>query len=260
MTDNIEPRNPSRNRLLADIAESADALTDSRQHRESRHGWDHNRHRQELADHITVIPGLIQQLRDLAEPGTGEEGPGARSIPDSRPPVDLDAVSLLHAIEYGAAKRVLDLGLAVRDSAESNLRAIVGAASQQSSDVQQSIAREVRSWHMQAEVICRWRTGAVDLRSPCPATVLDPRTGSERQCGARTVVANADTYAAWCVTCGAEWSPDEFEDLCKRLRDYHDRSRADADAVRAEVRARKLAATEAERAVRERVAAEKDAA
>ncbi|WP_346179638.1 hypothetical protein, partial [Streptomyces cuspidosporus] len=54
---------------LQDIAEAAHALTDARQHLEPRWEWDANRNRKPLPPHRTTVPGLIQQLRDHAEPG-----------------------------------------------------------------------------------------------------------------------------------------------------------------------------------------------
>lgn len=241
------PAPPSRDRLLTDIADAADALTDPYQLRSPRHYWDEQRHKKPLDDHVVTMPGLIQQLREMTEPGSGEEGPGVRAIPDSRPPLAIDAVSLLAAIEYGAAKRCLDLRVAVRDSAESNIRALVGHARQMDHDPLRVVLAELRSWRTQAEVICRWRTGAVELIAPCPALLDDGRV-----CGARgSLLANPDTHAARCVTCGTEWAPDQFELLAGHVRRHRDATRAEAERVKGEIRARKAAAAEALDAARQ---------
>lgn len=219
---------------LTRLAEAAEALTDPRTHRSPRHTWDANRHKVALPDHVTTLPGLIQQLRDMTEPGSGEEGPGAKSVPDSRPPVSLDAVSLLASIEFGTARRCLEFGLAPRDTLESTIRLIVGAASRLSGDKQRILSVEFGSWHRQAEVICRWQTGAVELVAPCPA-VLDEGT-----CAARgSLLANPDTHAAWCIVCGTSWEPEDFDRLAEHVRRYTEASRAAAERSRAEVRAAK---------------------
>jgi hypothetical protein len=220
--------------LLDQIAEAAEALTDPRTNREPRWTWDANRHRKPLADHVTTLPGLIQQLRDLTEPGATTDTTGARTIPDSRPPVALDAVSLLASIEFGVAKRCLDLGLAKRDSVESTIRLLVGHASSVDSETQRDLAAELRSWRSQAEVICRWRTGAVELVAPCPARI------GGATCGARgSLLANPETHAAWCTACGTSWEPDESEELFRHVKAYRQKSRAAAEEARARVRAEK---------------------
>lgn len=118
--------------ILDDIADAISALTDPRQHSEPRYTWDANRHRKPLPPHITTVPGLIQQLRDLAEPGVdGEAGGGAGGRESV--PVAVDAVSLLGSIEYGAARRLADeiergAREEPRTGAEDCLRALVGLA------------------------------------------------------------------------------------------------------------------------------------
>jgi hypothetical protein len=252
---------------LAAISDAAEALCDPSQHRErAGHMWSESRHKIELPDHVGVVPGLIQQLRDLAEPGTAAEGPGVRAIPDSRPPGNLDAVSLVAAIEYGSAKRVLDLihdpdtpaRLTMRDSAEGNIRGLVGVADQLGSDRQRVIASELQSWRHQAEVITEWRADPVNLIAPCPA-----EADAGRVCGERGLLANPDTEAAWCVACGARWSPEETDGpagLFAYVREWVAASRAEAAQVRERVRAAKAAQRAAEEEARRRRSEATDAA
>jgi hypothetical protein len=242
---------------LPQIREAAEALTDPRTNREPRWTWV-NRNRKALPDHVTTLPGLIQQLRELTEPGATTDTAGARAIPDSRPPVALDAVSLLASIEFGVARRCLEFGLDRRDTVESSLRAIVGRASTCNSATQFVLAAELRSWRNQAEVICRWRTGAVELVAPCPARIGD---GAFATCGARgSLLANPDTHAAWCTACGTSWEPDDAEDLFRHVKAYAEQSRAAAERVRAKVRAAKEADRLAQEAALERMRQEAAAA
>lgn len=182
---------------LTDIAEAAQALTDPRQHAEPRWEWDANRNRKPLPPHRTTVPGLIQQLRDDAEPGVdGDAGSGgsAKSVP-----VAIDAVSLLASISFGAAMRAKQWGVNLdeRTTPEEHIRGLVGMAKARNSDEQIELRRELRSWQWQAEIITGWRTPPRELVAPCP------------QCTARgTLLAYAieDNPRARCVGCGAAWA------------------------------------------------------
>lgn len=239
----------SRDRLLADIADAADALTDPRRHIEPIYDADQHRNKRMRRVYATTVPGLIQQLREAAEPGTTGDTTGVRSIPDSRPPLALNAVSLLAAIEYGAARRCLAMGAAPRDTVESTIRMFVGESGQWDSDTQRSLAGELRSWRVQAEVITQWRADPVELLAPCPAEVEPGWI-----CNARgTLLADPDTGTARCVACGAKWSPDDAAakgGLFDQVKTYRDTSRSAAEKVRGEVREAKWAARDAEAAAR----------
>jgi Zn ribbon nucleic-acid-binding protein len=182
---------------LTDIADAAELLCDPRQHAEPRWEWDANRNRKILPPHRTTVPGLIQQLRDQAEPGVdGEAGGagGAKSVP-----VAIDAVSLLASITLGAAMRAKAWGVNLdeRTTPEEHIRGLVGLAGRRTSDEQLELRRELRSWAWQAEIITGWRTPPRELVAPCP------------QCAARgTLLAYAaeDNPRARCVGCGAAWA------------------------------------------------------
>lgn len=182
---------------LQDIADAAQALTDPRQHAEPRWEWDTNRNRKPLPPHRTTIPGLIQQLRDQAEPGVDGDAGGAGG-PKSVP-VAIDAVSLLASISLGAAMRAKQWGVNLdeRTTPEEHIRGLVGLAGRRTSDEQHELRRELRSWQWQSEIITGWRTPPRELVAPCP------------QCGARgTLLAYAaeDNPRARCVGCGAAWA------------------------------------------------------
>jgi hypothetical protein len=236
--------------LLADIAEAAEALADGRHHTEAVYR-DHDDKR---TNHTTVVPGLIQQLREAAEPGNdGEEGGrgGRESVP-----VAIDAVSLLAAVSFGAAKRIHDaiadgLRVEARTDAEGNIRALVGIAARLPYDrtrvdgylcggahgweywvpchrcqptTQVELRSELMSWRWQAEIVTGWRTPPVPLLAPCPA------------CDARgTLLAYpdpADTKAR-CTGCGQEWAKDPAEHegaigmLARHVETYQDMSHED---------------------------------
>lgn len=232
--------------ILTDIADAAEALTDPRSHAEPRHEWNASRHKRALDPHRTVVPGLIQQLRDLAEEGTpSSDGMGVRSIPESRPPGAFDAVSLLAAISFGAAWRMFGpkdeggLGLPARPDAEGNIRALVGAAPTVDSDLQRDIRRELQSWQRQAEVILGWRQPPIELVAPCPVVDID---GHGTPCGARgTLLADREGKGARCVKCGSWWSEEEgnIQILFRHVAEYRAASKAAADRARTLERERK---------------------
>lgn len=215
---------------LQDIADASSALCDPRQHAEPRWEWDANRNRKPLPPHRTTVPGLIEQLRDQAEPGVdGEAGGtgGPKSVP-----VAIDAVSLLAAISFGAELRAKRWGVNLdeRRTAEEHIRGLVGLAGRRSSDDQLEFRRELRSWTWQAEIITGWRTPPRELVAPCP------------QCGARgTLLAYAaeDNPRARCVGCGAAWAeiPDRDEGSIRILAEHVIAYQRQADATGAAARA-----------------------
>lgn len=188
---------------LTDIAEAAEALCDPRRNVEHRWEWDRNRNRKPLPDHVTTVPGLIQQLRDVAEPGIdgsdgGHAGPGSV-------PVVISAVSLLAAIAFGAQFRAKRWGINLdeRVTPEDHIRGLVGLASRRPSDDQLELRRELRSWGWQAEIITGWRTPPRELIAPCPS--CDAR-------GTLLAYAHPDNPRARCVGCGAGWAEIPHDD------------------------------------------------
>lgn len=182
---------------LTDIAEAGDALTNPREHAEPRYLDDEHGNPKPAKPYKTIVPGLIQQLRDQAEPGADGES-GGRGGPESVP-VAIDAVSLLAAIGFGARRRAVDWGLDLtrRPTAEAQIRGLVGTASRRNSDEQAALCAELRSWQWQAEIITGWRTPPKELLAPCPS------------CDARgTLLAHPEpaNSTARCVGCGQKWS------------------------------------------------------
>lgn len=223
--------------VLTAIKDESDLLTNTRQHSEPRWERDEHRNKKPAKPHITTVPGLIQQLRDLAAPGAATQA-GSNGFNEAAP-VAMDAVSLLASIEHGAAKRLHDAAAAGerfdrRLTAEDCLLALVGlvprwpynrtrvepyrcegcaAAGRTGQEhwspchhctpnVQTELLREFRSWRYQAEIIAEWRTPPRELPAPCP------------QCGGRPVLAYADpdNARARCAECDAQWAQEPGDD------------------------------------------------
>lgn len=227
--EDIPTATRDRDRLLADIAEHADALTDPRPHVEVLAA---DSGRGKPVRRSTVVPGLLAQLAGAAEPGvdgqTGGHG-GAESCP-----VTIDAVSLHAAISYGAAKRILDHNLTPRPTVESNVRAVVGLAGDLDSDELRQVRDELGSWRRQAEVITGWRTPARELPAPCPSCETKG-----------TLLARVDPrQEAWCVACGARWGVDEVGVLARHVSAYRARAEDASAAARTAAVVRRRAADE----------------
>ncbi len=208
--------------ILADIAEAADLLTDPRHHAEPRWEWDANRNRKPLPPHKTVVPGLIQQLRDAVEPGDGSDNTGGHSA--GILPGDINAVSLLASIEHGARWRCAAWGVTGRTSAEDHIRGLVGAVARRSSDDAFELRAELRSWQRQAEVITGWRMPSRPLNAPCPACDSS---------GTLLARVDADDPTAVCTGCDEHWDRETIGILARHVTDYQERASAQRSAARA---------------------------
>lgn len=213
--------------LLADLLEVADTLTEPYQIRHPQWEWV-NRNKKKLPDHIVVLPGLLQQLADIAYPGSGMDtgGGSVRSVPGSRPPLQTQALSAYMEITVTVTRWCWALKLDLRDTVESNLRAVLGIApslprSRTRVDsytcgtcaagrgrehwspchhchvvTQVELISELRTWQRRAEVITGWRKPDPQVEAPCP------------YCGERQLRINLDSETARCGGCPAEWSED----------------------------------------------------
>lgn len=180
-----------RSRMLADIAETADALTDSSQHLEPIYTTDGSRNRKLTHVHRVTLPGLLAQVHDLFEPGSKSEDSGS-STPSSRPPLNVEAASLHLQVTLAVTRWCWSLGLEIRDTVESNIRALVGAAASMDSDTQDALLSEMRSWRRRSAILTGWQTPPWRPRCSCPV------------CGTvGTLVVRLDLREAYC----SSWEP-----------------------------------------------------
>lgn len=215
---------------LNEIADAGDALTNPRHHAEPRWEWDANRNRKPLPPHRTIVPGLIQQLRDAIEPGDTSEGTGGGTA--GLLPGDINAVSLLASIEHGARWRCLAWGVTGRITAEDHIHGLIGAVTKRTSDEALELLAELRSWQRQAEVITGWRTPSRPLNAPCPACDAN---------GSLLARVDAEDPSAVCTACQERWDSDTIGLLARHVIDYQEKAAA-ARAV-----ARQRAVTERRR-------------
>jgi hypothetical protein len=186
--------------LLQQLADDVQELTDKREHTEPRWTWTRKRNRK-LEKHITQVPSLLDQLRDLSADPVAEEGSGTRSIPESRTPEGSRAFELLLTIEAGTAWWVsVAFRKPLRPQVEDNLAALVGCATstELQADTLARIAADVASWRRRAEEVTGWRDPARQPYVRCPTC---NRLGSLR--------VDLSERHARCVGCKSTWSEAE---------------------------------------------------
>ncbi len=187
--------------VLADLRETADALTDPTRIRHPRHGWDRNRHKVTLPDHVVDLPGLLTQLGDAAYPGGRIDDGGGRSVPKSRLPGNPKALAACPDIHIAVGRWTLLFGLGWRDTIESQVRQVLAAAGTQPHDVRLELLADMRRWLRQCEEITGLRDRDPELTAPCPL----------EGCGQRTLRINLTGRTARCASCGARWAEQESE-------------------------------------------------
>jgi hypothetical protein len=207
--------------ILQRIADDAEALCDPRHHAERV--WDYDRHRNKRIRrvHVTVQPGLLAQLAEMAEPSSTQDGSGPRSVPRSRPP--LTEAGQAHAdITVAAAWLVNDLDVTVRATVEANIRALVGHAPTVDLAVQARIANDLGAWRRRAEVITGWTIPPWTPVAPCP------------NCNQRNALrVHLDKSTATCAHCHVRWDIGSIGILARHIALYEASSRAQAAAARA---------------------------
>lgn len=182
---------------ILDITELAEALCDPRQHREPIYGWDNNRNRKRLGDHITTQEALLVQLHRAVVPLLTQAIDDGTSIgaAQSRPPLQLEALDRHNAITIGAANWCTRQGIRPRLTAIANIRQLVGHAPRLDADHQHLLRADLRRWRNWAATMAGWQS-IHRPRAACP--VVD--------CGQRdSLRVNLTTETGLCVACGSTW-------------------------------------------------------
>lgn len=185
--------------LLEQLHAAVDALTMPRRTVEHvRTGWTSSRH-PVTTQHAVVHPPLLDALAAAAMPaGGGGDEQGPRSVPGSRPPVDLDAVSLLHEIqrEVWAWRQTLVVAAAP-------LAALIQGFGARGREIDAETLTELsgaaRRWVVWAEQGAHER--APLYRPDAPCLVCDRRHGLR---------VSVEEKRAWCVHCQEWWDEDSI--------------------------------------------------
>lgn len=202
----MQRRDNTRGDLLADLAAAINELTEPRHHVEK---YDRTaiipidtgarrkkaRRSRERRQHHTSHVSLVIWLCDAA-PGADPDGPSMAGGFESRPPADMDPVSVLREISDGARAWARTLGV-TRPDLTARLKGLVSA---RPTDSQlRELTREAERWVALARI-------AVGFDAPPLTGVLNCP-----ECHARNSInVTGDLTFARCARCGAKWTHDQF--------------------------------------------------
>lgn len=158
--------------------------------------WVHVEITDEGKRHITRHPSLLTQLRHaIHHPDTSDDGPSARSIPESRPPCSEEPLHVLLTAERSVRAILTIHGIKPRGRLEDDLGALVGAPLT-GRDLEDA-AVAVHGLRTQAEQLLGWAPRSIRPRIRCPEC---NRNGS--------IAIRMDTHGprdARCSACGTYW-------------------------------------------------------
>ncbi len=181
---------------LIEIADLAEELCDPTEHIEQIYGWTKARNRKLLRTHKTTRAGLIQQLRQAVYGATAGDQEGRRVIPQSRPPLLLEALGKLIEIEAGVNEWVHIVKIENRGKAELNIRALVGIASEGPPARRHRLLSDLRRWRGWAAVMSGWALPPYQPDVRCPI----------EDCGELgTLRIILDRKVGLCVACETRW-------------------------------------------------------
>jgi hypothetical protein len=179
---------------LQHLATAITALVEPRTSIERvRTGYDRNRHAV-YTNHTVTLPPLLTALSRALQPGTNG-GDRGRTVPGSRPPLDTDALSLLHDIHRGVwiyVDRYIAENSRRTGSTEHRLRQLAAFAIALTDDELQELTAALRRWVATAELVTREVDPPFRPDAPCPAC--------DRRHGLRIYVTERDAYCAHCRT------------------------------------------------------------
>lgn len=191
------------------ILTTADALTEPHTHREPYTIWTGSRHRK-THHHITTQHGLLRRLYHAAiVPTCTNTDEPTSSIPGSRPPLEVEALSRHDQISAAARSWCAHTGVGPRASTESNIRAIVSNLAKLDDQQQKTLLADLRRW----SGWCRVYLGLEHIRRipgvRCPLADCN-------QLG--TLRINLTTSHGLCTTCGATWNTDTIGVLAEHIK------------------------------------------
>lgn len=211
----------TRGDLLADLADSINQLVEPRhvtEHVEqrvtdqhvTRSGKIRVRSRQMRTAHTVTLPGLVQALREAAEPGATEQAGSTGAAFESRPAAELEPLAVLRDITeeastYARAFGALDKG----KSLTKTLHALVGA--HHTDEQLRNLTIDAARWVRRAKQATGEEAAPITLGDRCP------------YCGRRGLVVSGDLQTARCVRCGDSWSHDTIGLLADMLRANQER-------------------------------------
>jgi hypothetical protein len=119
-------------------------------------GWTKSRHRRPATWVRQRHPSLLDQVRALAHPSMQRLHDAGRTVPDSRPAANLDAVDYLRKVEAELSVWRYALSIERRDTVEDHLRALRDTARVLDRATLLALASDVVGWRDRARTITGW--------------------------------------------------------------------------------------------------------
>jgi len=230
--------------VLALLTDVVDALTQPTQERTPMHTWSQDRsdrNKKRLPDHVTYVPSLLVQLAAQAFPLTvdGDQGAGARSVPQSKLPGNAEALATYLDIHASVIRWTRRFEITRRDTLTSTVRKLL-AHTPKCPGYATDLLSDSMGWLESCQRVAGLIVPDPTLTVPCPV------------CHTRAMRVDLDDHVVRCVACGDRWvqnpEPDAvgvgaLADLATYVTRYRTKAESEADAVRAEWRRRKAANT-----------------
>ncbi|TDB82958.1 hypothetical protein E1091_18540 [Micromonospora fluostatini] len=177
--------------------------------------------------HTEDHPGLLAQLDDVAVHGVSstDDTPGARPVPQSRPPGTWDPLAAYVEIDAEIAGWCAALDLRRRATVQGDVRQLAGAAGEPrivNDDQADALYRAMRAWRTRAAALIGWAAEPYRPRATCPVLTCG-RAGTLRVALARR--------AAYCTDCRSVW---DDTDGSIRVLAEHIAAQTDARSVTSE--------------------------
>ncbi len=224
--------------LFADLADVIDALTNPRQESTPRWTWSpdrRDRNKKSLPPHVVRLPGLVTQVRALAYPLAvdGEDGDGARSVPQSREPGNPRALVAYLDVHWEVTRWQRHLDAHARPRLDSAIRSLLGRITGRPHHDLRDLLCDARGWLHRCEDVLGLAERDPVLTVPCP------------DCAHRTLHVDLDEHTVRCLACRARWTRDGGDGigtlsvLARVVVAYRTRSAEAADEAWAAERRRK---------------------
>lgn len=194
---------------LQHLGETVDQLCDTTTSHIPLYGWTASRHRRMVATRTIRHQPLLDALQTAVYGRGRSDHDGGRSVPGSRPPLDMGALDRRLAIEAGVDHWRTWFQVAPRGDLKRDLRGLVGGASRAPSDQLAQLARETDRWLTWCRVIAGWDTPAWRPNVPCLV----------EGCGVRGLRVRLDRSTACCVACGSTWDASNIGILARHIRE-----------------------------------------
>lgn len=159
----------------------------------------------------TTIPSLLDALRAACVPGSAPEQVGATGGAfESKPPLEVEAVTVYRGIRDDAARWARKYGLNPREPLPRTLRLLVSVTATE--DQRANLLTDATRWVREARLAVGLDAAPITVEARCPIC------GRKNAIVVHGVGLTPDRQHANCIRCNVTWSPDQLGLLAEMLR------------------------------------------